>query len=63
LIDRTNVAMAAKWVWREIRKTSGTYSPEGGGRSTEVYELTYRDSMVIASSYDYEIRAHFIDHW
>lgn len=53
----------AKGVLRESRKTLRLHQPPGGGRPTDVYDLTKRDSLVVASGYDDELRAKIIDRW
>lgn len=53
----------AKGVLRESRNTPRSYQPPAGGRPTEVYDLTKRDTMVVASGYDDELRARIIDRW
>lgn len=53
----------AKGVLRESRKTTRTHRPDGGGRPTEVYDLTKRDTLVVASGYNEELRARIIDRW
>ena len=50
-------------VLRESRKTTRTYRPEGGGRPTEVYDLTKRDTLVVVSGYNADVRAKIIDRW
>jgi len=50
-------------VLRESRKTTRTYRPEKGGRPTEVYDLTKRDTLVVVSGYNDEVRAKIIDRW
>lgn len=50
-------------VLRDRRKTPRVYQPEGGGRPTVVYDLSYRDCMVIVSGYQPEVRAKIIDRW
>lgn len=52
-----------KGVLRESRKTTRTFRPDGGGRPTEVYDLTKRDTLVVASGYNDELRARIIDRW
>jgi len=52
-----------KGVLRESRKTTRTHRPERGGRPTEVYDLTKRDTLVVASGYNDELRARIIDRW
>lgn len=52
-----------KGVLRESRKTTRAYYPEGGGRPTQVYDLTKRDTLVVASGYNDELRARIIDRW
>jgi len=52
-----------KGVLRESRKTTRPYHPEGGGRPTEVYDLTKRDTLVVVSGYNDELRARIIDRW
>jgi phage antirepressor YoqD-like protein len=53
----------AKGVLRESRKTLRLYQPEGGGRPTNVYDLTKRDTLVVVSGYNDELRARIIDRW
>lgn len=53
----------AKGVLRESRKTTRAHRPEGGGRPTEVYDLTKRDTLVVVSGYNDELRARIIDRW
>jgi phage regulator Rha-like protein len=50
-------------VLRESRKTLRAFSPEGGGRPTQVYDLTKRDTFVVVSGYSAELRARIIDRW
>ncbi|WP_066681738.1 phage antirepressor KilAC domain-containing protein [Sphingomonas sp. CCH9-E2] len=50
-------------VLRESRKTPRPHSPEGGGRPTEVYDLTKRDTLVVVSGYNADLRARIIDRW
>lgn len=52
-----------KGVLRESRKTTRPYAPDGGGRPTQVYDLTKRDTLVVASGYNDELRARIIDRW
>lgn len=52
-----------KGVLRESRKTLREYEPQGGGRPTQVYDLTKRDTLVVISGYDAELRAKIIDRW
>lgn len=52
-----------KGVLRESRKTTRRVQPEGGGRPMDVYDLTKRDSLVIVSGYNDEVRAKIIDRW
>ncbi|WP_167542929.1 phage antirepressor KilAC domain-containing protein [Novosphingobium capsulatum] len=52
-----------KGVLRESRKTTRPYAPNGGGRPTQVYDLTKRDTLVVASGYNDELRARIIDRW
>lgn len=47
----------AKGVLRESRETPRPYSPTGGGRPTDVYDLTKRDTLVVVSGYNEELRA------
>lgn len=53
----------AKGVLRESRETPRPYSPAGGGRPTDVYDLTKRDTLVVVSGYNEELRARIIDRW
>lgn len=50
-------------VLRESRKTPREYRPDGGGRPTAVYDLTKRDTLVVVSGYNDEVRARIIDRW
>ena len=50
-------------VLRESRKTTRAYRPAAGGRPTEVYDLTKRDTLVVVSGYNDEVRAKIIDRW
>lgn len=50
-------------VLRDRRKTPRPYTPDGGGRPTMVYDVSYRDCMVIVSGYRPEVRAKIIDRW
>jgi phage antirepressor YoqD-like protein/predicted transcriptional regulator len=50
-------------VLRDRRKTPREHIPEGGGRPTKVYDLSYRDCMVVVSGYKPEVRARIIDRW
>lgn len=50
-------------VLRESRKTTRRVQPPGGGRPTDVYDLTKRDTLVVASGYKDELRARIIDRW
>ena len=50
-------------VLRESRKTTRTVAPEGGGRPMQVYDLTKRDTLVVVSGYNAELRAKIIDRW
>lgn len=52
-----------KGVLRESRKTPRLYAPPGGGRPTAVFDLTKRDSLVVAAGYNDEMRARIIDRW
>lgn len=52
-----------KGVLRESRKTLRPYNPDGGGRPTQVYDLTKRDTLVVVSGYNDELRARIIDRW
>lgn len=53
----------ASGVLRESRKTTRRVQPEGGGRPMEVYDLTKRDTLIVASGYKDELRARIIDRW
>jgi len=50
-------------VLRESRNTLRPFAPEGGGRPTQVYDLTKRDTLVVVSGYNAELRAKIIDRW
>ena len=50
-------------VLRESRKTTRRVQPEGGGRPLDVYDLTKRDTLVVASGYRDDLRARIIDRW
>lgn len=50
-------------ILRDRRKTPRKEFPEGGGRPKEVYDLSYRDCMVVVSGYKPEVRARIIDRW
>jgi phage regulator Rha-like protein len=52
-----------KGVLRESRNSLRAYQTPGGGRPTMVYDLTKRDSLVVASGYNEELRARIIDRW
>nr|WP_278376693.1 phage antirepressor KilAC domain-containing protein [Brucella anthropi] len=62
-VVETITRLFEKGVLRESRKTTRTVKPEGGGRPMAVYDLTKRDSLVVVSAYDDEIRAKVIDRW
>jgi phage antirepressor YoqD-like protein len=53
----------AKGLLRESRNSLRTYQAPGGGRPTMVYDLTKRDSLVVVSGYNEELRARIIDRW
>jgi len=53
----------ASGVLRESRKTPREYRPDGGGRPTAVYDLTKRDTLVVVSGYNDDVRARIIDRW
>ncbi|PTD19896.1 phage antirepressor KilAC domain-containing protein [Sphingomonas fennica] len=59
----TIVRLFDQGVLRESRKTTRTIAPEGGGRPTQVYDLTKRDTLVVVSGYSAELRAKIIDRW
>ncbi|AHJ63258.1 DNA-binding protein [Granulibacter bethesdensis] len=59
----TIVRLFDQGVLRESRKTTRTVAPEGGGRPTQVYDLTKRDTLVVVSGYSAELRAKIIDRW
>lgn len=50
-------------VLRESRKSTRPHKNEAGGRPTMVYDLTHRDSLVVASGYSAQLRARIIDRW
>ncbi len=52
-----------KGVLRESRKTTRKVQPTGGGRPMDAYDLTKRDSLVVVSGYNDEVRAKIIDRW
>lgn len=52
-----------KGVLRDRRKTPREQPSPVGGRPTVVYELDYRDCMVVISGYRDEVRARIIDRW
>jgi phage antirepressor YoqD-like protein len=62
-VVETIVRLFEKGVLRESRKTTRTHQPTGGGRPTEVYDLTKRDTLVVVSGYNDELRARIIDRW
>lgn len=62
-IVETIERLFAKGVLRESRKTTRPYSPPAGGRPTDVYDLTKRDTLVVVAGYDDELRAKIIDRW
>ncbi len=55
--------LMAKGVLRESRKTTRRVQPCGGGRPVDVYDLTKRDTLVVASGYKDDVRARIIDRW
>lgn len=59
----TIVRLFDQGVLRESRKTTRPLSPQGGGRPTQVYDLTKRDTLVVVSGYSAELRARIIDRW
>ncbi len=62
-IVETILRLIEKGVLRESRKTPRRVQPTGGGRPTEVYDLSKRDTLVVVSGYDDELRAKIIDRW
>lgn len=50
-------------ILRESRNILRAIPPEGRGRPIEVYDLTKRDTLVVASGYNAELRARIIDRW
>ncbi|CAB4324929.1 phage antirepressor KilAC domain-containing protein [Brucella sp. 191011898] len=62
-VVETIIRLFEKGVLRESRKTTRTVKPDGGGRPMSVYDLTKRDSLVVVSAYDDEVRARVIDRW
>lgn len=50
-------------VLRESRNTTRRVQPQGGGRPLDVYDLTKRDTLVVASGYRDDLRARIIDRW
>lgn len=59
----TIVRLFDQGVLRGSRKTPRTVAPKGGGRPTQVYDLTKRDTLVVVSGYSAELRARIIDRW
>lgn len=52
-----------KGILRESRKNTREHRTGGRGRPTMVYDLTKRDTLVVASGYNDEMRARIIDRW
>lgn len=50
-------------ILRERRIIPREVKAEGRGRPSMVYDLTYRDCMVVVSGYKPEVRARIIDRW
>lgn len=50
-------------ILRERRINPREVKTEGRGRPSTVYDLSYRDTMVIISGYKPEVRARIIDRW
>lgn len=50
-------------ILRDRRIIPREVKPEGRGRPAQVYDLTYRDCMVVISGYRPEVRARIIDRW
>lgn len=50
-------------VLRESRDTLREHRRAEGGRPTRVYDLTKRDTLVVASGYNAKLRARIIDRW
>lgn len=53
----------AKGVLRESRETLREHRRAEGGRPTKVYDLTKRDTLVVVSGYNDELRGRVIDRW
>lgn len=62
-VASTIARLFEKGVLRESRNTLRRFQPEGGGRPIEVYDLTKRDTLVVASGYRDDLRARIIDRW
>jgi phage antirepressor YoqD-like protein len=62
-VVETILRLFEKGVLRESRNTPRSHQPPGGGRPTEVYDLTKRDTLVVVSGYSDEVRARIIDRW
>lgn len=50
-------------ILRDRRKNPREVKQDGRGRPSLVYDLTYRDCMVVISGYRPEVRARIIDRW
>lgn len=59
----TIVRLFDQGVLRESRKTSRLHQLPSGGRPTAVYDLTKRDTLVVVSGYNADVRAKIIDRW
>ncbi|MGB5903784.1 MAG: phage antirepressor KilAC domain-containing protein [Xanthobacteraceae bacterium] len=59
----TIVRLFEQGVLRESRKTTRLHRVASGGRPTAVYDLTKRDTLVVVSGYNADVRAKIIDRW
>lgn len=62
-VVQTIARLYEQGILRDRRRIPRTVKPEGRGRPATVYDLTYRDCMVVVSGYNPEVRAKIIDRW
>lgn len=62
-VANTVARLYEQGVLRDRRKTPRVVTTGQGGRPKEVFDLTYRDCMVVVSGYKPEVRARIIDRW